>query len=295
MIFIVMEKQAMVPAVVTKIISMQSSLTVSENEIARYVIHNAERVATSTITAIAGYTGTSEASINRFCKKVGFKGFNSFKIALAQENFYNTMKGREEPEESGGLIASMSLDYRRMIANTSAMLDEDVLVAAAECVKKAANIYIFSYAATAFTARELNFKLQMIGINAKSVTDTNLMRMYAAGLNEGDVAIAIVPTIMMRDIYQTVTVCKERGAKILTITSFDSPKLNDLVDFKFVTSDKIVARNSLSLSSNLMFLYVVDVLFCAILAGDKGLRQRKLNSDALLGSSQMLDNYLFEY
>ena len=56
-------------AVIAKIISMQSSLTVSENEIAQYVINHPDQVVVSTITAAAQSTHTSEASINRFCKK----------------------------------------------------------------------------------------------------------------------------------------------------------------------------------------------------------------------------------
>ncbi len=67
------------------------------------------------------------------------------------------------------------------------------------------------------------------------------------------------------------------------------------VDFKFVTSDKITSRNALSLSNNLVYLYVVDVLYAALLADNKALRRKKLNSDALLGANQTVDNYLFEY
>ncbi len=282
-------------AVKSKIISLQSSLTVSENEIAQYVMNNAEDVVTSTITFIARATSTSEASINRFCKKLGFKGFNSFKIALAQENFYSNMQNEGEPEEKGGCIASVSRDYREMLVNTSAMLDEEVLSRAAECLKTADNIYVFGYINTAFTARELDLKLRMVGLNSRSVTDTNTMRMFATGARAGDLVAVIAPTILIRDIYHSVATCKDKGARILTITSYDSPKLNDLVDFKFITSDKITTRNSLSLSNNLVYLYVVDVLYAALLAGDKGLRQKKLNSDALLGINQTADNYLFEY
>ena len=52
----------MVSAVIAKIISMQSSLTVSENEIAQYVINNPDQVVASTITATAQNTHTSSAA-----------------------------------------------------------------------------------------------------------------------------------------------------------------------------------------------------------------------------------------
>ena len=101
-------KMSVVSAVIAKIVSMQQSLTVSESEIAQYVINNVDTVATSTITAVARNTNTSEASINRFCKKIGYKGFNSFKVALAQENFYNSMQ-KAEPAERVVFVYGMSV------------------------------------------------------------------------------------------------------------------------------------------------------------------------------------------
>ena len=131
----------MVSAVVAKIISMQQSLTVSENEIAQYVINNAETVVSSTITAIAKTTNTSEASINRFCKRLVSKGFNSFKIALAQENFYNSMKDQSDSGAQEGFVATVSRDYRHMLVNTTAMLDEDSVVQAAAAIRQARHVY----------------------------------------------------------------------------------------------------------------------------------------------------------
>lgn len=44
-----------------------------------------------------------------------------------------------------------------------------------------------------------------------------------------------------------------------------------------------------------MFLFVIDVLYSLLLENDRALRQKKLNSDAILNNQQMMDNYLFEY
>ena len=100
---------------------------------------------------------------------------------------------------------------------------------------------------------------------------------------------------MMRDIYQIANASLERGAKNLTITSYNSPKLNDISNFKFIISDKIIANNSISLSNNLMFLYAIDIIYSALLGSDKTLRQKKLNSDAILNNHQMMDSYGFDY
>ena len=285
----------MIPAVIAKIISMKPNFTLGENEIAQYIINNADVVVTSTITTIAKNTGTSDASVNRFCKKLGYKGFNSFKIALAQENFYNNSKNALPSGEKNNIIASVSNDYQHLLVNTSAMLDENTLNAAAKAMKTASRIFIFSLSNTAFIAKELEFRLELAGIFSKAVVDINTIPIAAANTGKDDFVIVIVPSILMRDIYQIISTCKEHGATILSITSYDSPKLNDLVNFKLVTSDIITAQNAVSLSNNLIFLYVIDVLYSVLLASDKTLKERKLNRDAIMNNTQAMEHYTLDY
>ncbi|MBE6828593.1 MAG: MurR/RpiR family transcriptional regulator [Ruminococcaceae bacterium] len=284
----------MLPAVFSKIISMRSNFTMSENEIAQYVINNADLVATSTITTAATNTHTSEASINRFCKKLGYKGYNGFKTALAQESFYNSMKQQDMVEDTT-VIASVTRDYRHMLANTSAMLDEDIIIGSVECIKQSKQIYIFSFSLTEIIAKELEFKLTSVGMYARSVTDPTSMHVIAANLKKDDLVIAIAPTIFMKDAHMLIETCKDHDVKVISITSFDSPKMNELVDYKFITSDKITAQNAISLSNNLIFLYVVDVIYTALLKSDKALMQKKLKSDAVVNNQQTMNNSIFDY
>lgn len=284
----------MVSTVISKIISMQPSFTVSENAISQFVINHAEEILTTTITSLAEDTGTSEASINRFCKKLGYKGFNGLKIALAQENFYKNMVQESSPN-SNNFIASITSDYRNMINNTAALLEEDVVFSAVDAIRSAKNINIFGIPNTSFIAREFRFKLEMLGMRAKEFTDPLNIALQVSNISSGDLSIFIARSIMIKDIYQAAHSSIDRGGKNLTITSIDSPKLNDLSDYKFIISDKLVADNYISLSNNMMYLYVTDVLYGALLKNDKALRQKKMNSDTVLNSMQTMDSRQLEY
>ncbi len=310
------QQWAMISPVIAKIVSLQSSLTVSENEIAQYVIHNPDAVVSSTITAIAQQTNTSEASINRFCKKIGFKGFNSFKVALAQDNFYSTMQKSDhtgydsfigsisrdyinmltnttalldedfkvalaqdnfystmqKSDHTGydSFIGSISRDYINMLTNTTALLDEDEIFRAADAIRRARHVYIFASPTTAMVAHELQIKLDMAGLYAKAITDAGQIQIYASNVTGEDLVIAIAPTLLMRSFYRAIELCKDLGATLISISSYDSPKLSSLIDYKFIISDKITTRYSVSISNSLTFLYVADVLYCALLERDKG-------------------------
>lgn len=284
----------MVSTVISKIISMQPNFTVSENAISQYVINHAEQILTTTITALADETSTSEASINRFCKKLGYKGFNGLKIALAQESFYNNMV-QETTSSSGNFISSITSDYRSMLNNTAALLDEKTVFGAAEMIKNAKNINLYALANTSFAAREFRYKLELVGIRAKEFTDPLSISLQVTNTTPDDLSIFIARSIMMKDIYQAASASTDRGGKNITITSVDSPKLGDLSDYKFIVSDKLIANNTTALSDNLMYLYVTDIIYSALLKSDKGLRQKKLSSDALINNSQTMDSYVFEY
>lgn len=284
----------MVSTVISKIISMQPNFTISENTISQFVINHAEQILTTTITALADDTKTSEASINRFCKKLGYKGFNGLKIALAQEKFYNNMIQENNPN-SNNFIASITSDYRNMINSTAAMLEENTVFSAADAIRQAKNINIFSISSTSFIAKEFCFKLEMLGFCVKIYTDPLTIALKASSYSKDDLSVFIVRSIMIKDIYHAASASKERGCKNITITSIDSPKLNDLSDYKFIISDKLVADNYVSLSNNMAYLYVTDVLYGILLKKDKTLLKKKMDSDALLNSMQAIESRELEY
>ena len=150
----------MIQAVISKIISLQSNFTVGENEIAQYVIYHADEVVTSTITAVAKKTNTSEASVNRFCKKVGFKGFNSFKVALAQENFYNQMNQQNMASAGESFIATVRRDYLQMLNNTSALLDEQTALQQPKQSKQPRIFLFFLFPTLHWLPRKRNYQAE---------------------------------------------------------------------------------------------------------------------------------------
>ena len=76
-----------IPAVFSYIASRRNDMTLRENEIANFVLKNPEFIVNNTITNIANEVGVSETSINRFCKKIGYKGFKILKLLWCREVF----------------------------------------------------------------------------------------------------------------------------------------------------------------------------------------------------------------
>ena len=57
----------------------------SEKKIAKYILNNHKKVVDMTVSELAKESDVSEASVSRFCKRIGVKGFHQLKIGLAND------------------------------------------------------------------------------------------------------------------------------------------------------------------------------------------------------------------
>ena len=67
------------------ICSSYDSFFESEKKIAKYMINHYDKVVDMTVGELAQASGSSEASVSRFCRKIGAKGFHHLKISIAKE------------------------------------------------------------------------------------------------------------------------------------------------------------------------------------------------------------------
>ena len=85
--------------------SSYEHLTKSERRIAAYITENSRDIMEQTISEIAANTKSSEITVSRFCKKLGFSGLQSLKISLAgemfasEENIYQEIQPEDTPKE----------------------------------------------------------------------------------------------------------------------------------------------------------------------------------------------------
>lgn len=282
-------------AVIMKIISLQSSFTASEHEISQFVIKNPDFVMTNTITTLAKKTNTSEASINRFCKKIGYKGFNNFKIALAQSNTQMEQLSDNREVDQSNIIEFLAADYKKMVMNTCAMLNEKDIEDAASMITFARKIFILSIYTTSFAAQETVFKLRQIGLDVTYVAESLEAQIALENMNSDSLLITVVPSINSKDIIPFLEKVKRRNVKTILISGNDNPKINDLVDLKLITPGHMVASNPLVISDSLMYNFVFDTIYATILKDNKTMRQRKLSSNTIIDSFQSAESNLYEW
>ena len=71
------------------------------------------------ITELSARLKVAEATIVRFCKKLGYKGFQDFKLSLSQE------LGRQDASAVNSVVRRVALQMTDAISETSRNLDYD--------------------------------------------------------------------------------------------------------------------------------------------------------------------------
>ena len=112
----------------------QDSLTKSGTIIADYLTKHAEEAQFLSISSLAKACNMAEATIYRFCKQLGFEGYNEMKISLAQANVTPTPFSSYSLDPSmptSSLCDNVCASFQAAISNTMSVLDFDAIDEAA--------------------------------------------------------------------------------------------------------------------------------------------------------------------
>ena len=72
--------------IISKLKANYGSFSKSEKKIADFIINDPQRIIPLYITELANECGTSEATIVRFARKIGFDGYQGLKLSIASES-----------------------------------------------------------------------------------------------------------------------------------------------------------------------------------------------------------------
>lgn len=196
----------------------------SEKKIAKYIINNYDKVVDMTVAQLANASGASEASVSRFCKKVGVKGFHHLKISLAKEMVESEI---DDAKISNNISAEdISQSLQNILANkveelkqTVSLIDNEQLPEILNILKNARSVQFVAVGNTIPVAIDGTFKFNQIGIPAASSTiwETQVGQIY--NLTKDDVVLAISNSGESRGVIIAMEAAKEVGAKTISITN----------------------------------------------------------------------------
>lgn len=228
-------------------------LTKSEKKIANYVLASKERIVYGTMNDIKKAIKVGDATIVRFCQKLGYSGFSDLKIEVAKESYSQKSSNRTDlslffDENENSII--------EILHETKSKLDLEQFEKSSKLISEASAIYIFGVGLSGNTAKDLEAMFLRIGVPVKAISDSHFQLQTADLLKKTDLIIGISLSGKTLELFESIKIAKEQKAQIITITSSDYSPLAQLSDINLQTVNEefLMEAHSLEKSHNYIFV-----------------------------------------
>ena len=246
--------------------SAYDGMTKVEKRIADYILAHPDAMMDITIAELAQQAKSSEITVSRFCKKLGFSGLQSLKIALASTR-KETPENYLEIRPDDGYDTVTAKVFQSIIdglSDTRRLLDPDACAAAVAALAHARRINVYGFGNSATVCRDIETRLLRFGLVVQAYSDSHQQVTSAALLTRDDVVLAVSHTGATRELLESVRIAKKNGATILAITSHATSELARTADIVLVGMGREVHYCSEAAASRLIHMAIVDVLYTGL-------------------------------
>nr|WP_231505419.1 MurR/RpiR family transcriptional regulator [Paenibacillus massiliensis] len=240
------------------------SLTKSESKVASCVLERSHDLIYLSVTELAEFAGTGETTVMRFCRKIGFKGYQDFKLALAQDQTarrpYELQPQEGQPDQEPDMIQTVYEAMVNILNSSVGLLDRDQLELAVEVLDQAGYIQFFGVGSSGITALEAKNRLLRMGRRAEAVADSHIQSMMAVTMGPGDVAFGISVSGSTLDTNDMLHKAKQNGATIVAITNYAKSPITSIADIVLLTAGKEAPLEGGSIGAKISQLFIIDLI-----------------------------------
>jgi len=239
----------------------------AERAVAEYVLGQPGEVMNMSVSEAARDIGVGESTVIRFCRALGYKGYQEFKLRLAQdlvepvEFIHENISFADTTAELAQKVFQTNI---QAVADTMKALDPQMIEVAAKSLVDAGKVDIYGVGYSSFTALDAKLKLVRLGIMADAYGDAHLQAMAAASLRKGDVAIGISNSGSTKDVVDALAAARKTGASTISITNFSPSPITRASDVVLLTASPESPLGGEVLTSRIAQLCVLDVLSVAL-------------------------------
>lgn len=234
----------------------------SERKVAESVLADPGSVINLRIIDLANRAGVSEPTVLRFCRALGFEGFQSFKVQLAQHlgSSASFSQFSVSPSDSVSDLSRKVFDSTiGSLLSVRDELDPQALEKAIQALCHAERVEFYGFGASGSVAIDAQHKFFRLQLSAAAYTDPHIQHMSAISLKEKDVVVAISQSGRTKALIQSVHLAREAGATVIGLVPEGTP-LAELCALPIHINVKENHQVFTPVASRIAHLLVIDVL-----------------------------------
>lgn len=255
-----------------------------EQSIATYFRDHRRELEEMSTRRIANELFISPSTIVRFCQKLGFSGYDSFRKKYLEEvkyldshfNEIDTNKPFASEDSDWHIANKIGYLYRETVSDTLSLVQFELLEKAKHILTHHDTICIFSAGDAIVPAYNFKNKLVRLGKHV-DVFERGDLAYFAAGQGRSDTCFILISySGETKENIRVARKLKEHQTPLIAITSFGDNTLTELADITLHLSTREKLINNLgNFSSVLSVMYLFDVLYACIFGDDYEMNYQK--------------------
>jgi RpiR family carbohydrate utilization transcriptional regulator len=242
--------------------SQLDSLSKSEKKVALAVLQNPELAVSENITALAKSAQVSEPTVVRFCRAIGYDGWQEFKLKLAQ-TLALALPGADESLAPDDLaidlvnkICSRSINTLLALRNN---ISPEAIQRALDILAHANKIEFYGQGTSGILAADAQHKFFRSGVPTVAYSDPHIHSISASLLSKGDVVVALSQRGGSAALLGSVRLARKSGADVIVIAPSGTP-LAELATVLVPIDLSFNVDPYTPISARLAHLVVIDIL-----------------------------------
>lgn len=252
-------------SVIPIIESNYDNFTTVEKNIADFFIYNRERIDFSA-KEISKRLFVSEASLSRFAKKCGYRGYREF-IYQYEENFV------EKRDSMTGNTRMVLNAYQELLNKTYNLVDEKQIERICRYMAKASRVFVCGLGSSGLAARETELRFMRIGVDINSMDHSDMMRMRAVFQDQSCLVFGISLSGDKEEILFLLREAHKRGAKTVIFTAKNKMEFEEICDEVVLLPSLIHLNHGNVISPQFPVLVMMDICYSYYLAQDKFVKE----------------------
>ena len=246
---------------------LHNSLSKSEKRVAEYIQKHMDKAVLLTLQGLAKKCNTSDATVLRFCRSLGYMGFADFKISLVPELLRTGKKVYPDIDNMDGEENIKEVFKQNFINQSESTLnncDIKILSFLALKISKANRVMIIGLGGSAGIAQILCDSLSSLGIFSNFLQDRSIIQNSVTMLNSNDVLVGISHSGDTEEIVSAIKMAREYGAVTIGITNFLPSGLADAAQFPLLTVVPSNLLGSYSCQARISQLLILELILFEI-------------------------------
>lgn len=245
-----------------------STMRKSEQKVAKLVLESPADILGSTMVAVAEAAGVSEPTVMRFALRLGYDGFQAFKLDLAK------VLALGVPVTYSGIEAGDSVEImaQKVFDHTISSLDRArktydaaALALAVDHLVAATSVTFIGFGASSIIAQDAEQKSGLFGVPCSAPTDAHQQFMAASMCEPGSVFFIISNTGNTEIVLEVAELARRYGATVIGLTGGQTP-LVPYCDVALIAKTYEDTEVFTPTVSRLAGLVVIDILATAVAA-----------------------------